>query len=86
VHPTPASAALSDTSAFGNAPNIQLRDWRPEGTIRIVAPDPTRKFDVENARVMQRLAVFTATALNLANSAREPMAEASRPRAAFPRA
>jgi two-component sensor histidine kinase len=49
-----------------------------EGTIWIVAHNPTRKFDGEDARVMQRLAVFTATALHLANVAQEWKAEASK--------
>ena len=49
-----------------------------EGTIWIVAHNPTRKFDGEDARVMQRLAVFTATALHLANVAQEAKAEAAK--------
>lgn len=49
-----------------------------EGTIWVVAHNPTRKFDGEDARVMQRLAVFTATALHLANIAQEAKAEASK--------
>jgi len=49
-----------------------------EGTIWIVAHNPTRKFDGEDARVMQRLAVFTATALHLAKAAEAWKAEASK--------
>jgi len=49
-----------------------------EGTIWIVAHNPTHKFDGEDARVMQRLAVFTATALHLANVAQAWKAEASK--------
>jgi two-component sensor histidine kinase len=48
-----------------------------EGTIWIVAHDSARKFDVEDARVMQRIAVFTATALHLANAAKDAKAVAS---------
>lgn len=48
-----------------------------EGTIWIVAHNPTRKFDGEDARAMQRIAVFTATALRLANMAKEANDEAS---------
>ena len=49
-----------------------------EGTIWIVAHNPNRKFDGEDARVMQRLAVFVATALHLANVAQEAKAEAAK--------
>jgi two-component sensor histidine kinase len=49
-----------------------------EGTIWIVAHNPKHKFDGEDARVMQRIAVFTASALRLANLAREAKAEASK--------
>ena len=48
-----------------------------EGTIWIVAHTPSRKFDGEDARVMQRLAVFTAAALHLANVAQEAKRKAS---------
>jgi len=48
-----------------------------EGTIWIVAHDATRKFDGEDARVMQRLALFTATALHLAQVAQAAKQEAS---------
>ena len=57
---------------------ITEKGSRLEGTIWIVAHNPARKFDGEDARVMQRLAVFTATALQLANIAGEAKAEASR--------
>jgi PAS domain S-box-containing protein len=56
-----------------------------EGTIWIVAHNPTRKFDGEDARVMQRLAVFVATALRLANMAQEAKAEASKQELLFRR-
>jgi two-component sensor histidine kinase len=49
-----------------------------EGTIWIVAHNPARRFDGEDARVMQRLAVFTATALHLAMAAEKWKAEASK--------
>jgi two-component sensor histidine kinase len=54
-----------------------------KGTIWIVAHDHTRKFDGEDARVMQRLAVFTATALHLANLAEEAKADASQQKLLF---
>lgn len=54
-----------------------------EGTIWIVAHNPARKFDGEDARVMQRIAVFTATALHLANAAQEARAEASEQKLLF---
>lgn len=56
---------------------------RLEGTIWIVAHNPTRKFDSEDARVMQRLAVFTATTLNLANIGDKAKAEASEQKLLF---
>lgn len=49
-----------------------------EGTLWIVAHNPARKFNGEDARLMQRLAVFVATALHLANVAQEATAEAAR--------
>jgi PAS domain S-box-containing protein len=48
-----------------------------EGTIWIVAHNPERKFDGEDARVMQRIAVFIATALHLAKLAQDAKAQAS---------
>lgn len=54
-----------------------------EATIWVVAHNPARKFDGEDARVMQRIAVFTATALHLANAAREARAEASEQKLLF---
>jgi two-component sensor histidine kinase len=54
-----------------------------EGTIWIVAHNPTRKFDGEDARVMQRIALFTATALHFANIAQEAKAEASKQQLLF---
>ncbi len=48
-----------------------------EGTIWIVAHDPDHKFDSEDARVMQRLAIFTATALHLSKMARDAKDRAS---------
>jgi PAS domain S-box-containing protein len=49
-----------------------------EGTIWVVAHNPERKFDGEDARVMQRIAVFIATALHLAKLAQEAKAQATR--------
>lgn len=54
-----------------------------EGTIWIVAHNPARKFDGDDARVMQRIAIFTATALHLANAAHEARAEASEQKLLF---
>lgn len=54
-----------------------------EGTIWIVAHNPRRKFDAEDARVMQRLAVFVATALHLAQIAQEAKTEASKQEVLF---
>ena len=48
-----------------------------EGTIWIVSHNATRKFDGEDARVMQRFALFTTTALRLAKIAQEAKREAS---------
>ncbi|MDB5396623.1 MAG: Histidine kinase [Rhodospirillales bacterium] len=53
------------------------RGSQREGTIWIVAHNPTRKFHAEDARVMQRIAVFTATALHLARMAEDAKADAS---------
>jgi two-component sensor histidine kinase len=50
---------------------------RIEGTIWIVAHDPARKFDAEDTRVMQRLAVFTATALQMSHVVKEARAVAA---------
>lgn len=36
-----------------------------EGTIWIITHDPERRFDLEHARLIQRMAVFTASALHL---------------------
>lgn len=48
-----------------------------EGTIWIVSHNPAHQFDLEDARVMQRIAVFTATALRLTNVAEEAKAKAA---------
>ena len=48
-----------------------------EGTIWIVSHNTARKFDGEDARVMQRFALFTTTALRLAKVAQEAKREAS---------
>lgn len=48
-----------------------------EGTIWIVAHNPSHKFDGEDACVMQRIAIFIAATLHLANIAREATARAS---------
>jgi two-component sensor histidine kinase len=48
-----------------------------EGTIWIVSHNTARKFDGEDARVMQRFALFTTTALRLAKIAQEAKREAS---------
>ena len=56
---------------------------RLEGTIWIVAHNPTRKFDGEDARVMQRIAIFTATALQMAQVVEQARAEAAEQRALF---
>lgn len=42
-----------------------------EGTIWVVAHNTARKFDCENTRMMQRLAVFTATVLQMARVAEQ---------------
>ncbi len=54
-----------------------------EGTIWIVAHDETRKFDGEDARVMQRIAVFVAVSLSLANMAQDAKGEAADKELAF---
>jgi two-component sensor histidine kinase len=56
---------------------------RLEATIWIVAHNPTRKFDGEDARVMQRLAIFTATALQMAQVVEDARAEAAEHKLAF---
>jgi two-component sensor histidine kinase len=56
---------------------------RLEGTIWIVAHDPTRKFDGEDARLMQRLAIFTATALQMAQVVEKARADAAEQRLRF---
>ena len=48
-----------------------------EGAIWIVSHNTTRKFDAEDARVTQRFALFTTTALHLANVAKEAKRRAS---------
>lgn len=48
-----------------------------EGTIWIVAHNPSHKFDSEDACVMQRIAIFVAATLHLANIAKEATAKAS---------
>lgn len=53
------------------------RNSQFEGTIWIVSHNTTRKFDAEDARVMQRFALFTTTVLHLANVAKEAKREAS---------
>jgi len=53
------------------------RNSQLEGTIWIVSHNTTRKFDAEDARVMQRFALFTTAALHLANVAKEAKREAS---------
>ena len=47
-----------------------------EGTIWIVSHNPIHKFELEDARMMQRIAVFIATALGLANLGQEAKAAA----------
>ena len=56
-----------------------------EGTIWVVAHNPTRKFDGEDARVMQRLAVFIATALRLVKRAEDARSEAAKQELIFRR-
>lgn len=56
---------------------------RLEATIWIVAHDPARKFDGEDARVMQRIAIFTATALQMAQVVEEARAEVSEQKVLF---
>jgi two-component sensor histidine kinase len=53
------------------------RNSELEGTIWIVSHNTARKFDGEDARVMQRFALFTTTALRLAKVAQEAKREAS---------
>ncbi len=55
-----------------------------EGTIWVVAHNPTHKFDGEDARVMQRLAVFVATALQRSKKmAEDAKSEAARQELVF---
>ena len=54
-----------------------------EGTIWIVAHNPTRKFDGEDARVMQRIAIFAAAALQMAQVVEQARAEAAEQRELF---
>jgi PAS domain S-box-containing protein len=61
------------------------KDSDLEGTIWVVAHNPARKFDGEDARVMQRLAVFIATALRLVKTAEAAKAEASKQERLFRR-
>ena len=56
---------------------------RLEGTLWIVAHNPTRKFDGEDARLMHRIAVFTATARQMAQVVEQARAEASEQRVLF---
>lgn len=56
---------------------------RLEATIWILAHDPARKFDGEDARVMQRIAIFTATALQMAQVVEEARAEVSEQKVLF---
>jgi two-component sensor histidine kinase len=56
---------------------------RLEATIWILAHDPARKFDAEDARVMQRIAIFTATALQMAQVVEEARAEVSEQKVLF---
>jgi two-component sensor histidine kinase len=55
---------------------------RLEATIWILAHNPVRKFDGEDARVMQRIAIFTATALQMAQVV-EGRAEATEQKVLF---
>jgi two-component sensor histidine kinase len=56
---------------------------RLEATIWVLAHDPARKFDGEDARVMQRIAIFTATALQMAQVVEAARAEASEQKVLF---
>ncbi len=58
-------------------------DTQIEGTIWICAHNETRKFDREDARVMQWLSVFVATALHFVALADEAREEAARKELAF---
>jgi len=49
-----------------------------EGTIWVVAHDPARKFDAEDARLMQRIAIFTSAALQMAGAVDEARSSAQR--------
>ena len=56
---------------------------RLEATIWILAHNPARKFDGEDARVMQRIAIFTATALQMAQVVEAARAEVSEQKVRF---
>ncbi len=56
---------------------------RLEGTIWIVAHNPKRKFDGEDARVMQRIAIFAAAALQMAEVVDNARAEAAEQKLLF---
>jgi PAS domain S-box-containing protein len=62
---------------------LSEKDSDLEGTIWMVAHNPTHKFDGEDARRMQRLVVFIATALRLVTMADQAKAEASRQETLF---
>lgn len=62
---------------------VPLKGSHLEATIWIVAHDETRKFDKEDARVMQHIAVFVATALHLVDLAKDATAEAAQKDVAF---
>jgi two-component sensor histidine kinase len=53
------------------------------GTIWLISNDPSRKFDAEDARTMQRIAVFTATALHNASELSAARQEAEMQRTLF---
>ncbi len=54
-----------------------------EATIWVVAHNPDRKFDGEDARTMQRIAVFAATLIQMTKIVEETEAEAERQRVLF---
>ena len=56
---------------------------RLEATIWIVAHNPARKFDGEDARVMQRIAIFAAMALQMAQVVEQARAEATEQKVLF---
>jgi two-component sensor histidine kinase len=53
------------------------------GTIWLIAQDPQRKFDAEDCRIMQRIAVFTSTALHAAHVITEARHDAEMQRTRF---